>query len=293
MNRLFSCGTAEIRAVTEFLGPAFAPDRLFPGLPPELIDRHRHWLAPDHYSVERRRLVMGTHAWVIRTRHQVAIVDTCVGNHKHRPGTPGFDRLNGPWLERLAQAGVHPDEVDFVFCTHLHADHVGWNTQLVDGRWVPTFPRARVICSRTELAAAEQAAKVDGGGGDDRALWLDSVLPVLEAGLLQAVDDGFELDNGLRLEAAPGHTAGNAVVWLSSAGQRALFAGDVCHHPLQVVHPEISSVYCADPVPAAATRRRLLEACATTGARMMPAHWAGPLAGDIVAAPGGFAIAWP
>ena len=292
MSAVFRCGEAEIRAVTEFLGPAFSPVRLFPGLAPELIDRHLDWLAPEHYCVQRRRLVMGTHSWVIRTPHHVAIVDTCVGNHKNRPGTPGFHQLDEPWLERLAQAGVHPDEVDFVFCTHLHADHVGWNTRRVDGRWQPTFAHARILCSRTELAAAERAAAADRPGTDDRALWLDSVLPVLQAGSLQAVDGVFELDDGLRLEPAPGHTDGNAVVWLDSAGQSALFAGDVCHHPLQVFHPELNSVFCADPPQATATRRRLLQACEAAGARMMPAHWAGPLAGRIVTGPDGFVVDW-
>lgn len=205
----FRCGRVRIHRVTETLGPAFSPKRLFPALTSEMLDRHLDWLTPNHYCADKRRLIMGTHSWVLKTGHHTIVVDACVGNHKSRPGTPGFDGLDEPYLARLAQAAVRPEEVDYVLCTHLHADHVGWNTRLENGRWVPTFPRAKVICSRQELERAELAARADRPGTDDSALWRDSVLPVLEAGLLRTVEGTFEVESGICVEPAPGHTVGN------------------------------------------------------------------------------------
>ena len=288
----FRCGSVEIHRVTETLGPAFSPMRLFPACTPDMIERHLDWLSPNHYCVTRRRLVMGTHAWVIRTGRHTIVVDTCVGNHKRRPCSPGFDGLDTPWLGRLAEAGVRPEDVDYVLCTHLHADHVGWNTRLDGGRWVPTFPRATVICSTRELETAERAALAGRADTDDAALWFDSIRPVRDAGLLRTVDGRFEIEPGIGLEPAPGHTAGNIVVRIESGSGSALVAGDVCHHPLQVHHPELGSCFCADPDEARSTRLRLLDECAKRGTLLMPAHWGAPFAGKILARPGGFAVAW-
>lgn len=290
---MFRCGSVEIHRVTETLGPAFSPKRLFPAFTPDMIERHLEWLSPNHYCTVRRRLVMGTHSWVLRTGRHTVVVDTCVGNHKRRPGTPGFDGLDEPYLARLAEVGVRPDDVDYVLCTHLHADHVGWNTRLKDGRWVPTFPRATIVCSRRELEGAERAALEDRPGTDDAAVWFDSILPVLEAGLLRTIEGHFEIEAGLRLEPAPGHTAGNAVVWVESGSESVLVAGDVCHHPLQVYHPELSSCFCADPLRACSTRIDLLATCARRGTLFMPAHWGPPFTGRIALRPGGFTVTWP
>lgn len=290
---IFRCGSVEIHRVMETLGPAFVPKRLFPESTPDMIESHLEWLSPNHYCTVRRRLVMGTHSWVLKTGRHTVVVDTCVGNQKRRPGTPGFDGLNEPYLARLAEAGVRPEDVDYVLCTHLHADHVGWNTQLDDGRWVPTFPRAAVVCSRRELERARRAALEGRPDTDDRAVWFDSILPVLAAGLLRTVEGRFEIEAGLRLEPAPGHTAGNAVVWVESGAESALFAGDVCHHPLQVYYPDLNSCFCADPGQARSTRMNLLAECARRGTLLVPAHWGAPFAGRVLYRADGFAVAWP
>ena len=289
----YRCGCFGVVRVKETLGAAFAPAHLLPGLPAGAIDEHAAWLAPNHYDVAKGRLVMGTHSWIVRTGRHNVLVDTCIGNHKPRPVSPGFDRLELPYLERLAQAGLAPGDIDFVLCTHLHVDHVGWNTRLQDGRWVPTFPNARVLCSQSELASAE--AKANGrGDAEDREVWNDSVLPVLEAGALQALRGTHVLEEGrdgvLRVEPTPGHTPGHVALSAESQGERMYFAGDICHHPLQVYHPDVNSRFCEDADAARAMRRQVLSQCAESGALFAPAHWGPPHAGRIRAAGAAFRI---
>ncbi len=286
------CGAIDVMRIKETLGAAFPPAHLLPDLPPEAIERHLGWLAPNHYDPAKKKFVMGTHSWLLRTKHHAILVDTCIGNHKQRPNSPGFHNLAQPYLERLAQAGFRPEDIDFVLCTHLHVDHIGWNTQLRDGRWVPTFPNARVICSKAELASAERKANENAAGDDQRAQWQDSILPVLEAGQLQAVEGMHALEEGVTIEPAPGHTPGHVVLRAESSGERMLFAGDLCHHPLQVYYPDANSRFCEDAAGARATRRRILAACAESGALFAPAHWGPPHAGRIESNAAIFGIKW-
>ena len=287
------CGSIEVMRIKETLGAAFPPAHLLPDLPAEAIERNLGWLAPNHYDPVKKRFVMGTHTWLLRTQRHVILVDTCIGNHKARPNSPGFDNLEQPYLERLAQAGFKPEDIDFVLCTHLHVDHVGWNTQLRDGRWVPTFPNAKVLCSKTELASAEAKANADRPGDDDRAVWQDSLLPVLEAGKLLAVEGRHAIEDGLLVDPTPGHTPGHVVLRAESAGERMLFAGDICHHPLQVYYPDVNSRFCEDAAGARAMRRRVLADCAESGALFAPAHWGPPHAGRVESTGGSFSLRWP
>ena len=287
------CGSIEVMRIKETLGAAFPPAHLLPDLPAEAIERNLGWLAPNHYDPVKKRFVMGTHTWLLRTQKHVILVDTCIGNHKARPNSPGFDNLEQPYLERLAQAGFKPEDIDFVLCTHLHVDHVGWNTQLRDGRWVPTFPNAKVLCSKTELASAEAKANADRPGDDDRAVWQDSLLPVLEAGQLLALEGRHAIEDGLLVDPTPGHTPGHVVLRAESAGERMLFAGDLCHHPLQVYYPDVNSRFCEDAAGARAMRRRVLADCAESGALFAPAHWGPPHAGRVESTGGSFSLRWP
>jgi glyoxylase-like metal-dependent hydrolase (beta-lactamase superfamily II) len=161
-------------------------------------------------------------------------LDSCASNHKHRPGFPRFHQLDIPFLHRLRAAGVQPEEVDAVLCTHLHSDHVGWNTMLVDGRWVPTFPNAKYLFSRIENEIGDPhrnpAAEADIQRG---FAYCDSVLPVIEAGQAVLVDGEHAIDDSLTIVPAPGHTRGHVALWLANTSGRALFSGDVMHHALQ------------------------------------------------------------
>ena len=236
---------------------------------------------------DTKQLIMSFHSYVVKTPSGTLLVDTCVGNHKDRPALAEWHMRDGPYLSRLARAGVTPEEISFVCCTHLHADHVGWNTQLKDGRWVPTFPNARYLFAAEEVAYWEQFHAADPDNRYRRA-WEDSVMPVLEAGQVDRVASDAELLHGINLRPAPGHTPGNVVIEVDDGRRRAVLCGDTVHHPVQIEHPEWSSNFCSDPVRSALTRRDLLARMADTGTVLLPAHFATPTAVTIVSDADGF-----
>jgi glyoxylase-like metal-dependent hydrolase (beta-lactamase superfamily II) len=244
-----------------------------------VLEAARTWLEPRFADLSTGMGFLDFHTYVVRTPRCVILIDTCVGDDKDRGGHKFFHKLKTPWLANLASAGLAPEQVDFVMCTHMHADHVGWNTRLIDGRWVPTFPRAKYVFARTEFEHRRrnhQAAASAGYG-----TYADSVLPVVETGQAVIVDDGYEVDGHLRLEPAPGHTPGNVSIQLESRGERGVFCGDVLHHPIQVSHPEWSAAFCEDRVQSTTTRRSFVAAQADTGTIVMPAHFPAPTAGRI------------
>ena len=172
----------------------------------------------------------------------------------------------------------------------MHVDHVGFNTTLVDGRWVPTFPNARYLFSRADYAYWDPSNPACEHRGDNDLIFTDSIAPVVEAGLHQLIDDGWELDGTLRVQSAAGHTPGHFVVRAASRGERAIFAGDAMHHPIQVAEPHVNSRYCKDPDAARRARREILEACASGGDLLMPAHFGAPHTGRVVTAGDAFAF---
>lgn len=273
----WSIGSTRITRIEEQLGMASAPpEKYLVGFEPGFVERHRAWLVPDHYSLEHRRLVTSVHAWLIRTERHTILVDCCAGNHKERPWTPRFHRLDTPFIQRLTAAGVAPEQIDIVLCTHLHADHVGWNTRLRDGRWVPTFPNARYLFSRIEGEYWDAARNPALAADPRRAVYADSVLPVIESGQAQWLDGSHAIDDMLRVEPAPGHTSGHAVLELGGRDACGVFCGDVIHHPLQIYAPHWNHMADEAPQIAARTRRRVLEQCAETGALLFPTHFGAP-----------------
>ena len=279
-------GDVTVDRLVEVEGPGFFPGFMLPDSTEAALAAQADWLVPQFLHAESGRFVQSIHAYVIRTRHHTILVDTCVGNDKERPSTKPWHRLATPWLDNLRALGVHPDEVDFVLCTHLHVDHVGWNTRLVDGRWVPTFRNAKYLFHKTEYAFFEAEAKAqgaDGRSGSGDGCFRDSVLPVVEAGRALFVDGDHAIDDRLRLEPTPGHTPGHVCLHLDGADGRAVFSGDLMHHPVQCAHPEWNSRFCVDPAQSRETRTRFVERHADSGAIVLAAHFAAPTAGRIVA----------
>jgi glyoxylase-like metal-dependent hydrolase (beta-lactamase superfamily II) len=270
-------GAAVAARIEETYEPNFRAERFFPDWDPAFVAGHLAWLAPDHYVPETGYLRLSVHSWLLTVGGKRILIDACVGNHKPREKRPMWDMLDTPYLARLAAAGARPEQIDMVMCTHLHVDHVGWNTRLENGRWVPTFPNARYVFSREDyahfLAEDQDPARGPAGMGAFR----DSVLPVVEAGLAQMVSGAAALDESLSVEPMPGHTPGTIAIRLESKGAQALFCGDILHHALQVYRPEWNSVACLDAAQARASRRRTLQACAG-GALLMPAHFGAPFA---------------
>ena len=232
-------------------------------------------------------LVLCFQSFLIRTGSANILVDTCVGNDKDRPFLEPWHRLRTPWLKRLAEAGVSPEDIDFVCCTHLHADHVGWNTRLQDGRWVPTFPNARYLFARKEVEYWE-SLQSDDPDNLFRYAWQDSVLPVVAAGQATLVDSDHEIHEGIQIVDAHGHTPGNVIIALDDGSQKAVMSGDVMHHPVQIERPQWSSEFCVDPEHANRTRRALLEQLSDTGTVLLAAHFPTPRGMHIVSQGDGF-----
>jgi glyoxylase-like metal-dependent hydrolase (beta-lactamase superfamily II) len=286
---MFNFGDVEILRVEESLGPGFQPNVLLPDWNTQDIEPHLSWLAPTYYDPAADRIISSIHSWVLKTRHHTILIDTCVGNHKERPGQPRFHMLNRPYMENFAKAGLKVEDIDYVLCTHLHVDHVGWNTRLDNGRWVPTFPRAKYVFSRTDRDFFDPARGAGGKVEVHARVFNDSVLPILEAKQDLLVDGTMALGDDLVIEPAPGHSPGHVLITLSSKGGEALFIGDIMHNPIQIHHPHWSSAFCADPEQARRTRRRVLERAAGKGGLLCPQHFAGPFIGRVAEAAGGFA----
>jgi glyoxylase-like metal-dependent hydrolase (beta-lactamase superfamily II) len=235
------------------------------------------WLAP-HFADADGRLRMSIHALIVETPERRIMVDTCLGNDKQRT-IPGWNMRQGPFLNDIAAAGYPRDSIDTVLCTHLHVDHVGWNTMLVDGKWVPTFPKARYLIGRREWEHwnGEGAAQ---RRGDD--IMGDSVRPVFDAGLVDLVATDHAVADGVRLEPTPGHTPGHVSVRISSKDEEALITGDCIHHPCQMARPHWASAADSDPDAARETRLRLLDQYADGPVLVIGTHFATPTAGHIV-----------
>ncbi len=279
-------GTAELASVVEHRLPLALRD-LVPDFSPAAISDFLPELAPRFLDPKGWTAELVFRSWVVRTRHHTILVDTCIGNDKPRPGSR-FHLTRTDYLDRLAAAGVAPEAVDFVFCTHLHIDHCGWNTRLADGRWIPTFPNARYVFSRAELH--HWATLPEAERGIHHGVYEDSVLPVIAAGHAEIVEAGYRVDDEVAVEPSPGHTPGHYCVTLSQAGATAIFTGDVTHHPVQMAVPEWNSGFCGDPARAIATRRAILENAAERGTLVVPAHFTSPGLGRVERRGAGFAF---
>ncbi|WP_420638187.1 MBL fold metallo-hydrolase [Candidatus Poriferisocius sp.] len=265
-------GDVKVTLVRETLQGVSA-DGLYVDPEPAVFDANRDWLCPE-FMDESGELPLSIHALVLESQGQIIMVDTCIGN---RPidMIPQMSNLGSGFLDELAAAGYEPEDIDVVLCTHLHFDHVGWNTVLVDGQWVPTFPNARYLFNRTEYeywdSGAEGAAITFG----------DAVRPVLEAGLADLVDSDHAVTDEIRLEPTPGHTPGHVSVGISSSGQQAVITGDLVHHPVQFVAPEWVMTADDDPDRASATRVAFRERYGDSGILIFGTHFAGPSCGHL------------
>jgi glyoxylase-like metal-dependent hydrolase (beta-lactamase superfamily II) len=274
-------GAFEVQRITEFEGPFIEPQTFFPDFDPQVLRANPDMTGPRLVDPATGKLVFSFHCFVVRTGRHTILIDSCLGNDKERPTRPQFHRLRTPFLADLTRAGVKPEEVDYVMCTHLHWDHVGWNTRLQDGRWVPTFPKARYVMARREFEHW-QGAHRSGEDTPHRRAFEDSVLPIVRAAQSVLVDDDYAFEDGLWFESAPGHTPGNVVIHARSGGDHAVFLGDVLHHQFQLMEPSWSTLACSDRELSKKTRMRLVEEYAAEGTRLLPGHFPAPTVGRIV-----------
>lgn len=283
------CRVTRVPDLEDFPMPA---DLMYPDATRETLAPLGARFGPRLVDADGFRLLLSFHSWLVRTPTRTILVDTCIGDGKPRDRYDAWNRKRGPYLERLAAAGVRPEDVDCVMCTHLHADHVGWNTRLVDGRWVPTFPNAEYLIAEAEYRHYRAAHDAGPDAPVNYGSFADSVLPVVETGQARLVGADHRVDAGLRLEPAAGHTPGNVLIHLERGAQHAIFSGDVLHHPVQLAHPEWSTRFCADADASRRVRRGLLERVAGTATRLMTAHFQSPGCGRVVRDGRAFGIEW-
>lgn len=279
---VFTLGQATITRIEETYGATYPLRHIFPEITDAQLAEHRHWMAPNHYDADSGLIKLSVHSWLLQIGGKKILIDGCCGNHKNKPGRPFWTDLNVPYLERLAAAGARPDEIDMVMCTHLHHDHVGWNTQQRDGKWVPTFPNARYVFSKPDV---DYFSKVDADpkeGPAELGTFRECVVPILEYGKADLVSGGpHRLNEFIEIDSAPGHSPGHVFFKLESQGQRGAFIGDVWHHLLQIHYPDWNFPKNSDAAQARVSRRTVLDYCAAKGALVFPGHVGMPFAGRV------------
>jgi glyoxylase-like metal-dependent hydrolase (beta-lactamase superfamily II) len=295
--RTLKIGDVTITSIIERDGPWRKPADMFPAYNEETAARHLATLEPEIFDPATGLMVITYQSFVVRTPKHTILVDTCTGDNKGYPAPMDFPKQR--WLDEFKAAGLSFDKIDYVFCTHLHIDHCGWNTVLRDGRWVPTFPNARYLIpeadyrhfhpdnedARPPARTEDEQARMDGS----RIVWQDSVAPVDEAGQIVLWSDDHQISDALRLRPAPGHTPGSSVLWLT-AGRPAVFVGDLTHSPMQLHRPMDPCAFDEDFEAAAVTRKRVLTEASRRRAAVIPAHYPGHGGATVVARGDGFMV---
>jgi glyoxylase-like metal-dependent hydrolase (beta-lactamase superfamily II) len=274
-------GDVTISSIIERHGPWRKPEVMFPAFEPAIGHKHLAELEPFLYDPASGLLVITYQTFVVRTPHHTILVDTCTGEDKGY--APPMDFLKAPWMDGFRALGLTVEAIDYVFCTHLHIDHTGWNTKLEGGRWVPTFPRAKYIFHRKEYEHWEKASAGGPPYVHDPDVWRMNCQPIVEAGGAVLVDENYSLDDTVFLSLKRGHTPYHCCVHIRSKGQEAIVVGDMMHHALQCREPDWSTIFCWDPKMAAQSRRSFLEQYAGTDTLVMPVHFPAPTAGRIEA----------
>ena len=271
--QVWNIGNVKVTRVVE-IEVAGGSKFILPQATPEAI-LEMPWLMP-HFANAEGQLIMSIHALIIETPERKIIVDTCIGNDKER-SVPNWSNLQLPFLDDLKKAGYDRHDIDTVLCTHLHVDHVGWNTMLVDGKWIPTFPNARYLMGETEFNYWDNAP----ADGLNVGVMDDSVRPVFDAGLVDLVATDHQVCDEVSLEPTLGHTPGHVSVHIRSEGQEALITGDCIHHPCQIEKLEWSSSADYDPDQGIRTRQTLMDSYSDSGVLIIGTHFATPTAGHL------------
>jgi glyoxylase-like metal-dependent hydrolase (beta-lactamase superfamily II) len=270
----WTVGDTTITSIVEAETAHIPPEFFFTGVDAAAV-RELPGLVPDFADADGN-ITLRVQALVVDQPGRRVLVDPCVGNGKRR-ALPFWHEQSWPFMERLAAAGFDAASIDLVVHTHLHADHVGWDTHLVDGSWIPTFTGARHLYTSAEL----EHCRTNAMPGED--VYGDSVGPIVDAGLADIVDPNTDLGNGLRLEATPGHTPGHVSLWIESSGDTALITGDFVHHPAQLARPGWAEVGDDDAAVAETTRRRMFSHAAEHEVLLIGTHFPTRPAGRIVA----------
>ncbi|MEM8687622.1 MAG: MBL fold metallo-hydrolase [Pseudomonadota bacterium] len=288
MPNTITIGDITIQQIVEQQEPLFGIYEFLPDLAPEILEEHRSWLEPVYLDPQTQKFVLCVQSYLVRTPHHTILIDSCVGNHKHRPIRPMWHMTQSQQYEKNFKAtGATFEEIDFVMCTHLHTDHVGWNTRLENGRWVPTFPNAKYVFAERELAFWTEKCEAD----PELCPWMvDSVFPILDAKKAEIVKSDHWLNDLVQLIPSPGHTIDHFCVQVGKPGEDALITGDMVHTPLQTLYPELGMFSDYDSALAGRTRRTLFGQFCDTPTLICTAHFPSPSTGHLTRRGDGFWI---
>lgn len=281
---MIKLGFATIASIFEIDAGQVIQDGL-PDATPENV-KTVDWLCPD-YADENGKLKAQVQAFLVEVGGKKIVVDACCGDGRERPGLPEWGHLQTGFMDRFKRVW-QPEDVDIVLCTHMHFDHVGWNTHFADGKWVPTFSNAQYIFSEREFNYWN--GKPEKEMEDDRMGFAESVLPIQRSGLAKLVPDDYQVTKEVSLIPTPGHTPGHVAILIEADGESAVISGDALHHPCQIAHPEWGTPFDTDTEQANKSRRELLERFADSDALFIGAHFAEPIAGKIVREGEGFKL---
>ncbi|MGL6063421.1 MAG: MBL fold metallo-hydrolase [Bradyrhizobium sp.] len=277
MSLVVKAGDLAIHRIIEQETTFLPAQEMLPTLTPEVLAENRAWMQAAKALDANDVLILCFQSYVVKTPHHTILIDSCIGNDKSRPSRPNWNmKTDDTYMGALAAAGISVGDIDYVMCTHLHVDHVGWNTRLENGRWVPTFPKAKYVFARTEFdywmeTNAKTAVPAIG----------DSVIPIVEAGRHEVVGDEHAIGDHVRILPTPGHTPGHSAFRLGRGKDDAVFSGDLIHSPLQARYPEMSVKFDVDQAAAARTRRSFLERYCDTDTLCCTAHFPSPSVGKI------------
>lgn len=271
----FTVGDMTVHGIVELEHPFLPALEMLPDLQPETLDANRHWLQPAHLTVEDV-FVLRYQSYIVTTPHHTILIDSCLGAQKERSRPEWRMRSEERFLSGLASLGLSVDDIDYVMCTHLHVDHVGWNTRLINGRWVPTFPKARYLFGEVEFNDISDRATLE-----QHPEIFDSVMPVVEARRCDLIANEFQLGDHLRIAPTPGHTKGHMSFIFGKERDRLAMTGDLLHVALQMKHPELSFIRDSDQLLAAATRRAFLDHYCDTDTVCCTSHFPVHSAGRI------------
>lgn len=272
-------GDVTVSAIYEFERQYMTPEQFFIGATQEIAERHYQEMPQAQFSAETGAFTMTFQSFLVHTPKHNILVDTCYGHDKFSEVVTWDTSV---WAENLGRLGLAFADIDYVFCTHLHIDHTGWNTTLDNGKWVPTFPNAKYIFNRTEYAYWENIAKTGIVPPRQRdGVWQTNCLPIVQAGQAVLIDDHFQIDDTISIMPTPGHSPGHYCVSITSKGMEAIALGDLIHHPLQCREPHWSTHFCTDPALATKSRLQILNHAADNGSVMLPVHFAAPTAGTV------------
>ncbi len=268
-------GESSVTKIEEYID-TLDPNFVFKNFSSSIIDDNKKWLFPNYIDKNSLLLYFSFHSFLIETPKHRILIDTCIGNNKIRP-LPNWNMRDGKFLKNFEKFNLDRNDIDYVMCTHLHADHVGWNTMLSNGKWVPTFPKAKYIFSKKDYDFFNNVKE----GEQGYLSMIDSVRPIVDHGQATLVDDNYTIDNYIDLIPTPGHTPGHICIKLNSKEKNGIFTGDLIHHPILISEPSIETNFCYDPKLAVMARKKFIDKNIDTNTIIFPAHFSGSTAGYI------------